>query len=444
MEEDKGITAWFHSGEPTRESKYLPTDVIFDIHQDVEGYLWLTTFGSGLIQFNPRDFTYKQLTVREGLAHNVTNDILEDDFGNLWISTNYGLVCLNRESGNFVNFDKSDGLHIDEFNKKASAKLEDGRLIFGGLNGFVVFHPEGFLKEQNEETSSNLRITQLIIGDKIRKSIDITQPIILKNNKIEITFDLLLLEFSHEETAIYAWKWKHGKSNFKVLPSFQLHLSEVPFGKSTIVFRAKSAKGIPALNELEVSFLAPPLFSKLQIILGVVVLLSLYYFLFLKNKKDKSVTHKAFNPPTKEEITTEIVSSELKIEKKKLVEKLAVPAIILSPTDKKWISSLAEAAQRHDNIGKVSVEDMANEMNISSRQLNRKVKQLTGITPNKFLRDIKLEKAKRLLDEGAVTTVAEASFAVGFEKPDYFSRLFKEKYGKRPVSYFDKKKARKK
>lgn len=435
MERDKGITSWYHSGEPTPDSGYLPANSIIDIHEDADGILWLTTSGSGLIRFNPQDGSYKQLTVEQGLAHNVTNDILEDDFDNLWISTNKGLVCLNRKSGDLVTFDKSDGIHMDEFNKKSSAKLGDGRFIFGGLDGFVAFHPKDFLNEENKETRSHLNITQVVIGDSIKNAIDTKEPIVLSDTKIKITINLHLLEFTDNKPAVYEWKWKKDQdSEFKKLPNFQFHISDIPYGESTLVFRATSANGTPALNEVELSFSTPALLSWKQIIGGIIVLFGLYFFLFRAKKND---TDEEDKKPTQVII---IEDKETRQDKKVEKESPKVPLIILSPADKKWLDNLTRVIEQKTNIGQFSVEDMAREVNLSSRQLNRKIKQLTGITPNQFLRDIKLEKAKALLESGTITTVAEASFSVGFEKPDYFSRLFKEKYGVRPISYFDKKK----
>ncbi|MGK0365855.1 MAG: ligand-binding sensor domain-containing protein/AraC-like DNA-binding protein [Saprospiraceae bacterium] len=433
MERDKGIISWFHSGAPIPDSNYLPADVIFDIHEDEDGLLWLTTLGSGLIRFNPKDLTYKQITVKEGLPHNVTNDILEDDFNNLWVSTNKGIMCINRQDGKIINFDKSDGLYLDEFNKKASAKLEDGRLVFGGLKGIVVFYPEDLLKEtEKEEESRNLRITQFIIGDEIKRTIDFNQPIELNTPNTAITFNLRLIEFSNDEPAFYEWKWKG--EEFSSLPSHQLFLARIPRGESKLVFRAKSAKGIPAFNELEISFSVPPLFSLVQILLGLCVGLGIFSFFFYKKKK-KNVEQEAL---PKNEIGLAIEDEkELKVAEKEQPE---TKPIVLNTTNTRWLEKLTKTVSGCTNIGQFSVEDMAREMNLSSRQLNRKVKQLTGITPNQFLRNIKLEKAKALLESGTVSTVAEVSFVVGFEKPDYFSRLFKEKYGKRPVTYFDRNK----
>ena len=58
----------------------------------------------------------------------------------------------------------------------------------------------------------------------------------------------------------------------------------------------------------------------------------------------------------------------------------------------------------------------------------RKIKVLTGQTASEFIRKIKLEKAKELL-ENTDLTISEISYKVGFSSPSYFTKCFKEEYG---------------
>lgn len=79
----------------------------------------------------------------------------------------------------------------------------------------------------------------------------------------------------------------------------------------------------------------------------------------------------------------------------------------------------------------LSVEDLAAEMNLSRVQLYRKVKAITGATPNELLRTARLNRAYELL----VTTdhsISEIAYKVGFTAPSYFSKCFKDEYGKLP------------
>jgi len=61
--------------------------------------------------------------------------------------------------------------------------------------------------------------------------------------------------------------------------------------------------------------------------------------------------------------------------------------------------------------------------------------ELAGSTPNKYIRSIRLQKAKILLEEGK--SVKETAYQVGFQKVQYFSKLFKSEYGKSPSNYLE-------
>ncbi len=78
---------------------------------------------------------------------------------------------------------------------------------------------------------------------------------------------------------------------------------------------------------------------------------------------------------------------------------------------------------------------MAAELLVSKRQVSRKIKKITGLTPNKYLREVKLHEAKRILDTQDVYTVSEVAIAVGFENPTYFARIFHERFGKKIQDY---------
>lgn len=79
----------------------------------------------------------------------------------------------------------------------------------------------------------------------------------------------------------------------------------------------------------------------------------------------------------------------------------------------------------------LSVEDIGAEMSLSRVQLYRKVKALTGCSPVDLLRKARLSEAQRLLVESDLS-VSEIAYKVGFTSPSYFTKCFKEEYGKVP------------
>jgi AraC-like DNA-binding protein len=64
--------------------------------------------------------------------------------------------------------------------------------------------------------------------------------------------------------------------------------------------------------------------------------------------------------------------------------------------------------------------------------LYNKIKAYTGLSPNQYLIEVRLLKARQLLETKAYQTAAEVCFVVGFKSPPYFSRIFKNRFGKLP------------
>lgn len=108
----------------------------------------------------------------------------------------------------------------------------------------------------------------------------------------------------------------------------------------------------------------------------------------------------------------------------------------ISENDQEWLSELETVVQANLNNSQFTKLVWAEKMLISERQLRRKVKELTGLTLTKYIQLARLKCARRILEDGSKSTVAEVSYAVGFETPTYFSKLFKEEYGRKPVEYF--------
>lgn len=97
-----------------------------------------------------------------------------------------------------------------------------------------------------------------------------------------------------------------------------------------------------------------------------------------------------------------------------------------------FAEQLNEAIRKHMSNPNLKMEDLGEEIGLGRVQLYRKVKAITGQTPVELLRQMRLQRAYALL--GSTTkTVAEIAFEVGFNTPGYFSKCFKEQYGKLPM-----------
>lgn len=104
----------------------------------------------------------------------------------------------------------------------------------------------------------------------------------------------------------------------------------------------------------------------------------------------------------------------------------------LNKKDRKFIDDLELAVQQNFSNVQFGVNNLAETVFLSVSQLSRKLKMITGKTPADFIRGLRFERAMQLLKDGA--SVAETSWAVGFEDPVYFSKVFKKHFGFPPSS----------
>lgn len=120
----------------------LRNNNVTSFFEDRDGTLWLTTYGGGLNHYDPATGRFEPLTTHLGLPSNTVYGILPDAAGNLWMSTNGGLAVLDSSRTRFRTYDLQDGLQSTEFNGQALLKLRTGEMVFGGVNGFNLFHPD--------------------------------------------------------------------------------------------------------------------------------------------------------------------------------------------------------------------------------------------------------------------------------------------------------------
>ena len=110
------------------------------------------------------------------------------------------------------------------------------------------------------------------------------------------------------------------------------------------------------------------------------------------------------------------------------------PAIYTSDKDKQFLDKLQAIIEQELGNSEFTMEDFAARMKLGRTVFSKKVRGLTGHTPNEYFRIIRLKKAAELLLEGNYN-VSEVSYKVGISDPLYFSRCFKTHYGVSPSVY---------
>lgn len=204
------------------DNSNISNSVIIAIFEDSKKRLWLGSKGGGLNLFNPGNESFTHYTTDDGLPSNVINGILEDDKGNLWLSTHDGISKFNPEQQTTTNYGQDDGLQSREFNPGAYYKDRQGYFYFGGINGFNRFHPDSI---KPDTTVYPLYISDFEIfnhsvepgeNSPLKKHISEADVIYLNHNQSVLTFEYATLNYNEEKGHSYAYKmdgfdadWNH-------------------------------------------------------------------------------------------------------------------------------------------------------------------------------------------------------------------------------------------
>lgn len=283
---DRGTIKYFLNDPKNKKS--LSNNGVYEIFEDSKGQIWIGTYGGGLNTFNRQEETFNNYTLSDGLINDIVYGILEDEPGNLWIMTPGGISKLNPDTGQFDNFNASNGLPITEFNEGSILKHSSGTMFFGGFNGMVSFDPKEIVENSfspkvvltdlrlfNEKVSPNDN-TRLL-----KKPLGETGQITFTNKQNIFTLEFIALNYSQFGHSQYAYMLEGLESDWNYVgESRSATYTNLDPGDYT--FKVKSANSDGIWNEdilsLKISKLPPFWMTTWAYLLYAIVLGLLFVF----------------------------------------------------------------------------------------------------------------------------------------------------------------------
>lgn len=218
--------------------------------------LWIgTQHGLNWLDFSTGKF--EALTLGDGLPNDVIYSILPANDSILWVGTNSGLLRINHRSRRWRHFTKNDGLPGSEFNTGAALRLRDGRLVFGGVGGFVVFHPDDMVVSPIQP---GLAITEIWINSRpYQGTSDTALPIRLNHDQNYVSFRFALLDFVNPASNRYQYRLIGANNNWTPLSSDNsVTFSNLQPGHYQIEVRGVNSEGIESKIARHKFVISPP------------------------------------------------------------------------------------------------------------------------------------------------------------------------------------------
>jgi len=104
----------------------------------------------------------------------------------------------------------------------------------------------------------------------------------------------------------------------------------------------------------------------------------------------------------------------------------------MAKIDKDWLLDLEKEIYGSITQNDLNLYELSYKMAVSERQLHRKISNLIFLTPNKYIRVLRLHKAKKMIDNYLDRSISQIAYKVGYNDVNYFSKIFIEQYNLSP------------
>jgi len=292
----------------------LSNNIVTCILLDSKKNLWIGTAGGGINLFNRKRGTFSLINKKKGLANDYIHGIVEDQAGDLWISSNNGLTRYHILSAKPTNYGLAYGLQGLEFKQDASLKSSDGSIYFGGTNGFNVIRTSEIV---TNTMIPNIVFTGFDIFNKpvtprderspLKHSITETTHITLNASQSTFSLEFAALNMIAPENNQYAYKMIGLHDSWIPLGNQRkVSFSNLPQGDYTFVVKASNNEGIwndqGAIMQIRIIpvFWKSPWFNILVLILICGCIYGVYRLRVKVIKRQKAVLERLVKQRTRE------------------------------------------------------------------------------------------------------------------------------------------------
>ncbi len=195
----------------------LNSSDIKSLYQDSKGQLWIGTAGGGLNMFvkdSPdKQGEFKKYTKDQGLPSNIITSILESKDSVIWVSTENGLAHIDKSEDTFSTYRFTDEPYVNYYSENASLLCEDGIMLWGTLDGLIVFDPSEI--RLNKDVPPVV-LTDFYIFDQrietyqknspLKQSISKAKEVTLKYEQRTFTLNFACLDLTDVDHNRYSYK----------------------------------------------------------------------------------------------------------------------------------------------------------------------------------------------------------------------------------------------
>ncbi len=281
-----------------------------DIADDGKGNIWITS-QNGLVKYTLQGNTVAVYTTSDGLLHDFSFTLCVDSKKRLWVGSMAGVNFYDAQKNAFINvFSESPDKASNYFG--SSLEGRDGHIYFLFGGNLVNIDPDEFFKQKIEKRLLQVDEVQ-VNGNPVNFDTDILSELSYLQNRIYFRFGLL--EFALPEKANYYYQLDGlGKNWIDIGGHSEITFNSLLPGKYTLHIKATDIYGVPVKDQLTIPFtIAPPFWKTWWFFLFISICLTSLVYLFIK-LREKNIKAVATEKLKVQQLNAEQYKSKLELE----------------------------------------------------------------------------------------------------------------------------------
>lgn len=234
-----------------QDTTSLSFNKVISIHEDSKKRLWFMTLGGGFCRYNPETDDFTRYDMSKGFPSNTFYKMVEDERGNLWLTSNHGLICFQPDTENKHVYTTANGLLSNQFNFQSGYIDKKGRIYLGSINGLIAFDPATFVENSylppvvvTDFFLFNKRISVDSPDSPLEKSITYADEIELDADQNSFSFQVAALSYQAPEMNRLEYKLEgFDREWYTVGRNSTINYSNLPYGSYTLRIRGSNSDG---------------------------------------------------------------------------------------------------------------------------------------------------------------------------------------------------------
>lgn len=241
---------WRNYLSDEKDATTLSYNKVIGIFEDSKNRLWLLTLGGGCCHYRPETDNFVRCGISEGFSNTIYK-MVEDLEGNLWMTSNDGLLCFNPDTGLKHRYTTGNGLLSDQFNFQSGYRDAEGRIYLGSINGFIIFDPATFVESTflppvviTDFYLFNKRVAAGLPDSPLRENIVYADGIELAAEQNSFSFQVAALGYQAPEMNRLEYNLEGFDTEwYSVGRSSHITYSRLPYGNYRLHIRGSNSDG---------------------------------------------------------------------------------------------------------------------------------------------------------------------------------------------------------